>query len=199
MSAVHLKDFSWERIKASVDAVHERALRASKALEKSSVAYVMIGGNAVAAWVSRVDLEAVRNTKDVDLLISRNDFEKAKTALQEVGFVHQNLAGTDVFLDGPKGSVRSAIHIVYAGEKVLPEHPLPAPNVSESESGPDYQIAKLDALVLMKLNAFRLKDQVHLMDLMDVGLIDSTWVSRFPKALADRLKQVIETRRNEGS
>ncbi|MFN6053695.1 MAG: hypothetical protein ACK47R_22935 [Planctomycetia bacterium] len=100
-----------------MDAVHERALRASSALEKSGVAYAMIDGNTVAAWVSRVDLEAVRNTKDVDLLISRNDFEKAKIALQEVGFVHQNLAGTDVFLDGPNGSVRSAIHIVYAGVK----------------------------------------------------------------------------------
>ena len=32
----------------------------------------------------------------------------------------------------------------------------------------------------MKLTSFRLKDQVHLMDLLEVGLIDSSWGDRFP-------------------
>ena len=33
----------------------------------------MAGGNAVAAWVARVDRAAVRNTQDVDLLVRRSD------------------------------------------------------------------------------------------------------------------------------
>jgi hypothetical protein len=33
----------------------------------------MAGGNAVAAWVARVDRAAVRNTQDVDLLVRRKD------------------------------------------------------------------------------------------------------------------------------
>lgn len=39
------------------------------ALERAGIPYVVVGGNAVATWVARVDLEAVRNTKDVHLLV----------------------------------------------------------------------------------------------------------------------------------
>ena len=38
----------------------------------------------------------------------------------------------------------------------------------------------------MKLTSFRLKDQVHLMDLLEVGLIDSSWRTVFPAPLAAR-------------
>ncbi|HSG70530.1 MAG TPA: hypothetical protein VLA12_08955, partial [Planctomycetaceae bacterium] len=90
------------------------------ALKQAGIRHAVIGGNAVAAWVARVDVEAVRNTKDVDILIRREDFAKTIEALQSVGFVYQNVAGVDLFLDGPHGSVRSAIHVVFAREKVYP-------------------------------------------------------------------------------
>lgn len=51
--------------------------------------------------------------------------------LQSVGFVYQNVSGVDLFLDGLTGSVRSGIRILFAGEKVRPEHPLASPDVSE--------------------------------------------------------------------
>ena len=72
----------------------------------------------MASWVARVDKEAVRNTKDVNLLVRRDDFPRVVEVLQSIGFIHQNVSGVDLFLDGPEGSVRSAIHIVFAGEKV---------------------------------------------------------------------------------
>ena len=37
----------------------------------------MVGGNAVAEWVGRIDEDAVRNTRDVDILIRRPDFPAA--------------------------------------------------------------------------------------------------------------------------
>jgi hypothetical protein len=148
----------------------------------------------VAAWVARADQEAVRNTKDVDLLVERDDFDRVIAELGTVGFIHRNVNGVDLFLDGPQGSVRSAIHVVFAGEKVRPDHLLPAPDVAECEPGPEFPVPTLDALVRMKLTAFRLKDQVHLMDLLEVGLIDATWLDRLPPPLATRLEQVIETR-----
>jgi hypothetical protein len=151
----------------------------------------------VAAWVARVDQEAVRNTKDVDLLVQRQDFARVIAELQSVGFIHQNVAGIDLFLDGPQGSVRSAIHVLFAGEKVRPDYPLPAPEISESEAGPDFPVPTLDALVRMKLTSFRLKDQVHLLDLLEVGLIDGSWCGRFPPQLSARLKQLIDTRDRE--
>jgi len=197
MITAKLKDFSWERMIAAVDAVRERASRMAAALDQAGIKHAVIGGNAIAAWVARVDVEAVRNTKDVDILVRREDFERVITAAQAVGFVYRNVAGVDLFLDGPEGSVRSAVHVVFAREKVRAEYLLPAPDVTESEAGPEFTVAALDALVRMKLTSFRLKDKVHLLDLLDVGLIDQTWCDRFPPALGARLRELLETRDRE--
>jgi hypothetical protein len=198
MGAAKLKQFSWERMIAAVEDVRERACRAAGALHQAGIPHVVVGGNAVAAWVARVDVEAVRNTKDVDLMVRRDDFPGVVDALQSVGFVHQNVSGVDLFLDGPEGSVRSAIHLVFAGEKVREDYPIPTPNVTEAEAGPDFPVPTLDALVRMKLTSFRLKDKVHLMDLLDVGLIDESWSGRVPLEIAGRLRELIEEQRREG-
>ncbi len=158
---------------------------------------MVIGGNAVAAWVSRVDAEAVRNTADVDILLRREDLDRAVQILEAVGFVYRQVAGAHVFLDGPTGSVRSAIHIVLAGEKVRPDYLLPAPTVTESVPGPEFPVPTLEALVRMKLTSYRLKDRVHLLDLLEMGLIDVQWCDRLPPELCPRLKEVIASREME--
>jgi hypothetical protein len=66
---------SWERTLRAVEIVKGRLLRATAALENAGVNYAVIGGNAVAAWVGRVDQSAVRFTQDVDLLIDRSDLD----------------------------------------------------------------------------------------------------------------------------
>ncbi len=197
MSAIALGPFSWERMIAAVDDVRERACRAAGALQRAGIPCLLVGDNAVAAWVARVDREAVRNTKDVDLLVRRQDFVRVVDALRSVGFMHQNVAGVDMFLDGPEGSVRSAIHVVFAGEKTRPDHLLPAPEVSESEAGPDFSVPTLEALVRMKLTSFRLKDKVHLIDLFEVGLIDAAWCDRLPPDLAARFAQLLAEHERE--
>ncbi len=68
-----------------------------------------------------------------------------------VGFVHQNVAGFDLFLDGPEGSVRSAIHVVFAREKVRPDYLLPARAWSET-AGID-RVEGLRSVRLAALNA----------------------------------------------
>jgi hypothetical protein len=198
MSAVVLKDFSWERMIAAVEEVRERACRAAGALQRAGIPHIVVGGHAVAAWVARVDKEAVRNTKDVDLLVRRDDFPLVIDVLQSIGFIHQNVSGIDLFLDGPEGSVRSAIHIVFAGERVRPDYVLPMPEITEAEAGPDFPVPTLDALVRMKLTSFRVKDQVHLQDMLEVGLIDESWSDRFPPELAARLAEIVDQREREG-
>ena len=193
MTGVDLKAFSWERMIAAVEDVRERACRAANALKQAGIRHVVVGGNAVASWVARVAKEAVRNTKDVDVLIRREDFARVVDVLESVGFVHQNVGGIDLFLDGPEGSVRSAIRIVFAGEKVRPDYPLPTPDVTESVAGPEFPVPTLDALVRMKLTSNRLSDKVHLLDMLDVGLIDESWCGRMPAALAARLKELLDS------
>ena len=146
----------------------------------------------MAAWVARVDRAAVRNTQDVDILVRRSDFDAVKQALESVGFVYQQVMNVDCFLDGREGNPRDAVHLIYAGEKVRPDDVAPAANVTEVEHADDYDVLTLDALVQMKLTSFRRKDQVHLLDLLDVGLIDATWLSALMPEHATRLQQLID-------
>jgi len=44
----------------------------------------------------------------------------------------------------------------------------------------------------MKLNSFRRKDQTHLMDMIQIGLIDTTWPERFVKNLGNRLQELLD-------
>jgi hypothetical protein len=192
MSSAAYGDISWERMIRAVEKVRERLERAATALQEAGVDYAVVGGNAVAAWVSRVDEAAVRNTRDVDLLLRRDDLPAAKAALEQVGFVYRHVKSVDMFLDGPNAKARDAIHVVFAGEKVQSDYLLATPDVLESDSAATFCVLELEPLVRMKLTSFRRKDQMHLIDLIDVGLIDATWTERFPAELAERLQELLD-------
>ncbi|HKI38601.1 MAG TPA: hypothetical protein VKA46_42530 [Gemmataceae bacterium] len=176
----------------AAEKVKERLRRATKALDDAGVPYAVAGGNAVAEWVARIDEGAVRNTRDVDLLVRRIDLPAARAALEAAGFVYYQLLDVDMFIDGPQGRPSEAVHILFAGEKVRPDYEHASPDLDESERAADFQVAKLEALVRMKLIANRRKDQVHLLDLIGVGLIDATWPARFPPPLGERLQQLLD-------
>jgi hypothetical protein len=192
-TVVIARSFSLERVVRAVEKVRQRLLRAAAALKAAGVPYAVVGGNAVALWVSRVDESAVRNTQDVDILVRRQDLEAARAALEAVGFVHRHVAGNDIFLDGPNAKPREAVHIVFANEKVRPQEPLANPDVTESEQTDLFCVLGLEALVRIKLTAFRDKDRTHLRDLIDVGLLDAGWLDKLPGVLADRLRLLLET------
>ncbi len=181
-----------------IDNVRERLERASAALTKLGVRYAIVGGNAVAAWVSRVDAAAVRNTRDVDILLRREDIDRAREALESVGFVHRRIASLgkaaamDVFLDGPAAKVRDAVHVLWAGEKPVPDAIESTPELRETESADGFELIPLEDLVHMKLSAFRDKDRMHLRDLLSVGLIDESWTSRFAPELSRRLQVILD-------
>src|SRR5213592_421697 len=92
-------DVSWARMIRAVEKVRERLRRAVAALEAAEVPYALVGGNAVAAWVSRVDEAAARNTQDVDILLRRADLPAATEAMAKAGFVYRHVKGIDMFLD----------------------------------------------------------------------------------------------------
>jgi hypothetical protein len=191
--APSLGPFSLERMVRAVEKDRERLLRATAALESASIPYAVCGGNAVAVWVTRVDESAVRNTRDVDILIRRSDLDAVKTALLAAGFDYKHTAGLDRFLDGPSARPRDAVHIIFAGEKVRPEELLPNPDVTESVPSDQFRVLDLEALVRIKLTSYRDKDRTHLRDLLDVGLIDGNWCWRYPAELAARLQSLIDT------
>ncbi len=193
MTSLVLHDFSWQRMINAVEAVKERACRAAAALEQAGIPYAVAGGNAVAAWVARVDEDAVRNTNDVDILVRRSDFDAIKQALEGVGFEYHFVNGVECFIDGPDGKPSRGVHLLFANEKVRDSYPVPTADVTESVPAQNFFVVTLDALVRMKLNAYRDKDRTHLRDLLGIGLIDQSWCSRLCPQHAERLQQIIDT------
>jgi hypothetical protein len=157
--------FSLDRVVLAVELVRQRLLRVTAALEAAGIPYAIAGGNAAALWVSRVDVSAVRNTSDVDLLVRRSDLDAIRAALADAGFECRHADGMDLFLDGPEGKPREGIYLIFDGEIVRPGELLPNPAVTESEAGGEFQVLNLAALVQIKLTAYRDKDRTHLRDL----------------------------------
>ncbi len=191
--ALSLRHDTLDRMVLAVDRVRDRLARAAEILETAQIEYAVVGGNAVAAWVSQVDIAAVRNTQDVELLLRRVDLESAKVALESQGFVYLHAASMDMFLDGPGAKARDALHIVFASEKVRPDELELSPDVSQIARLNQLRIVELEPLVRMKLTAFRDKDRVHLRDLLEVGLVDVHWLERLPAQLAHRLKILLDS------
>jgi hypothetical protein len=187
---------SWDildRMERAVAKVRERLLRATAALNQAGVPYAVVGGNAVASWVATIDEGAIRNTRDIDLLVRRSDLAAIGAALEQAGFVRDELLDVVMFRDGPEGKPSEAVHLLFAGEKTHPDHPLPAPDIDTVQDPANFRVITLESLVLMKLMSNRLKDKVHLQDLIGVRLIDPSWLRRLPPELAERLKQILDT------
>ena len=181
-----------ERMVLAVEKVRERLRRATGVLEAAGIPYAVIGGNAVAAWVSKVDPGAARNTVDVDIMVNRAEFEAVKSAMAKAGFHHRQVLGVNMFLDGPGGRPRDAVHVVFAGEKVRQEYVAPAPDLTATDRHEAFNVLGLEPLVRMKLTSFRDKDRTHLRDMIEVGLLDKAWLDRLPSELAARLQELLD-------
>ena len=187
---------AWEildRMERAVAKVRERLLRATGSLNQAGIPYAVVGGNAVASWVATVDEGAVRNTRDVDLLIRRPDLPAVTATLEQAGFIRAEVLNVTMFLDGPTAKPSESIHLLFAGEKVRPDHPLPSPDLTTIKDPGGYHVITFEALVHMKLLSNRDKDRTHVRDMIGVGLIDRSWLTRLPPVLAERLKSILDT------
>ncbi len=75
---------------------------------------------------------------------------------------------------------------------VRPEDATANPSVTEFQQGKEFRVLTLEVLTRVKLTAYRKKDQVHLLDKLELGLIDETWCDRFAPILADRLRELVK-------
>ena len=198
-AVIILGETSWTRMSEGIEKVKARLRRATTLLEAAGLPYAVIGGNAVAAWVSRVDDSVVRNTRDVDLLVRRSDMEAIVIAMAGGGFIHRSVSilggkgRIEMFLDGPGAKARDGVHLIFSGEKVNPESPEPSPDVADIDpSHGDFRLIDLEALVTMKLTSYRDKDRVHLRDMMEIGMLDENWLTRVPFTLRDRLQALLD-------
>jgi hypothetical protein len=180
----------WERSLMAGERVKERLRRAARAFDEIGLPYAVVGGNAVAEWVARVDEGAVRGTRDIEILIRRADLSTAKAALESTEFMCQEVPTGGVFIDSLTHRPKDAVQLHFAGEKTAAG--FLAPNVDESERAAEFRVATLHAVVRFELIEWRTKHRMHVRDLIDVGLIDRTWPARFPPPLDARLQQLLD-------
>ena len=185
-------DALWDRIERAVEKVKDRLRRVTRALNAANIPYAVVGGNAVQHWVSQVDESVVRNTQDVDIILNEDDLPSAIPVLESAGFIYQKAVGITMFLDGPDAKARDAVHVVFAGKKVREDYSETVPAIDKFEWIEDARTLPFEQLIKMKLTSFRRKDQVHLLDMISIGLIDATWLERFPAQLSSRLLELLE-------
>lgn len=179
------------RAERAVEKVRERLLRTCRALEEAGVPYVVIGGNAVAVWVGSRDEGAVRNTKDVDVLLDRHNLERAAAAMSAAGFELAEVNGVTMFLDRADPMPSRGVYVIFANERIKQHDVHTAPPVVKGiRSSEGVDAIQLRDLLILKLIAFRDIDRVHIRDLLRVGLIDDALAEQIRPELRPRLEEI---------
>lgn len=93
-------------------------------------------------------------------------------------------------------SNRRGVHLIFSGQKVRSEDLEPAPELGICCRAGDLSLTPLADLVRMKLVSFRIKDEMHLKDLDEAGLIPEEVVADLPPALTERLVRMRGSRQS---
>jgi hypothetical protein len=131
--------------------------------------YRVVGGLAAYLYVEEMEPDAGRLTKDIDIVVRREDLDEIAAATAPFGLQHRHVAGLDMLVQADQPSARRAVHLVFTGEKVRPEYPEPVPELGPYRQIRGVRIIALADLVRMKLTSFRAKDEAHLKDLTRPG------------------------------
>ncbi|HUQ91283.1 MAG TPA: hypothetical protein VM120_06360 [Bryobacteraceae bacterium] len=172
----------------AVDRLYELLDQVAKALENAGIPYQVVGGMAVFLHVQRAESDAGRLTRDVDLLVRREDLDRIAAAVEPYGFPARR--GLDMLVDVSAPSARRAVHLVMSAGKIRPEYSEPAPVLAAAEKMRGAWIAPVADLVRMKLTSYRLKDRVHIQDMDEVGLITREMEASLSAVLKARLDEI---------
>jgi hypothetical protein len=96
---------------------------------------------------------------------------RIREAAPRYGFAYCHAAGVDLLIDTENMDVRPGVHFLFIGEKVRPEYVEGVPGFSDPAVFEGALVAPVADLVRMKLTSYRLRDQVHIQDLDEPGLI----------------------------
>ena len=165
-------------------------------LEQAGIPHELVGGLAVFLHVENADSTHSSLTRDIDVMIRREDLSRVVTIAEDYGFRFQHSAGIDMLFYGETNSARNAVRLLYEGEKFkatqLELHPRIDP-IRAGLHGQDFQVIPVPDLVRMKLSSYRDKDRVHVRGMDAAGLITRDVEQGLSEELLERLKCVRET------
>jgi len=171
--------------------LHDDLARITGVLGAAGVPYELVGGVGVLAHILGHDSSRSFVTRDIDLLVSREDLGHLTAAAESAGYQTRKIVGGYLVLR-PGQLPGEAVHIIFAGERSKSTQPFPHPSVAPvwmQFFEMRVPVAPLIDLVRMKLTSFRAKDQPHLELLDETGLITKALESELPGVLRERLAQ----------
>ena len=104
-------------------------------LDQARVPHELVGGLAVFLHVENADSTHSSLTRDIDIMIRRDDLHQVITIAENNGFRFRRTEGEDLLLCGETNSARNAVHLLYAGEKVKQSQLEPHPRIHPVRAG----------------------------------------------------------------
>ena len=92
------------------------AARVDQAFGAAGIEYRVIGGLATYLYVEEAEADAGRLTKDIDIVVRREDLPRIKEAVEAVGLEYRHTAGVDMLVQKGVPSARRAVHMVFEGD-----------------------------------------------------------------------------------
>ena len=153
--------------------------------------YAVIGGNAVIVWMRAKQMDS-RTTRDVDLMLRKEDLPGIRFALEKKGYEFIKTGGMCLFFDTTEGverKVQNGIHLFFCGEKIMN---FTTPELAYTEIG-GMKVATIANLVKMKVAAARPIDLEHLQDLVEAGYTTKAKVMELARGMqhTDEQKTVL--------
>jgi hypothetical protein len=173
-----------------VDRLFDLAKLVETAFSSAGLEYRVVGGLATYLYVEEMEPDAGRLTKDIDIAVRRADLEAIAKAVEPFGMQYRRVAGVDMLVQAAEPSARRAVHLVFTGERVRPEYSEPAPELGPCRTIQGVRLIPLADLIRMKLTSFRARDEAHLKDLDEVGLITADSEAGLSEVLRERLAKV---------
>jgi hypothetical protein len=182
---VYVNTFFETRVKQLFDLAH----LVNDAFSAAGIDYRVVGGLATYLYVEEAAPDAGRLTKDVDIAVRRADLPQIETAVAPFGLKFRHTAGVDMLVQADAPSARRAVHMLFTGERVKEDSPEPTPGLGEGRTINGIRLIPLEDLIRMKLTSFRAKDEAHINDLDEAGLITQEIESNLSPILLERLRQ----------
>ena len=162
------------------------------ALSSAGIDYRIVGGLAAYLHIEEAQPDAGRLTRDIDVAVRRQDLERIAATVRPLGLEYRRIAGVDMLVQSAAPSAKRAVHLALAGEKVRPEYAEPVPEFGPFRKIRGIRVVSVADLVRMKLTSFRAKDEAHIKDLDEAGLITAEVEANLSPVLRSRLAQARE-------
>jgi hypothetical protein len=170
-----------------VEQLFDLAEVVERLFSSAGIEYRIVGGLAVYLYVEEAEPDAGRLTRDIDIAVRREDLDRIAEAAKPFGMALRHVAGVDMLVRQDQPSARRAVHLVFSGEKVRREYVAATPALGPAKVVRGFPLIPLADLVRMKLTSFRAKDEAHIKDLDEAGLLTPDIEATLPAELAERL------------